>query len=498
MSKSQQSPDEVVGEPVRCSWLQDGPRFALVSWAASTLALALAGTGVLLFFSIVAVASAALAGERSSDRFGEVAQKAINTQGGTWAVLIVTQFTLLCCVYFACRLQRKSIRARAGLDPTGLSLRQGSILLTATAVPFGLGLAAATLATGIFGATFEGDLGLQRMWSEGSRGTSVVWIVLIALLPGFVEELFYRGFLQRGLLMRWGGLSSILTSSLLFAAVHGDPVTAIAIFPLGIWLGTVAWRTNSIRMTFLMHAMVNGLWTGLMMVVARGVVTEALQNWIIFAAFAFGLLAFPWAIQILRIWPMAEYVPSSPLGQEPRKFNVIRSPFVRRLAGGAIIGAAAFLLLIPSPESPIPTTDATTRVAPTMGDLEASIVDTVFSGGFGNDYAVEFDLKLQAGTKILLPSNRVGIDNVIVLLDADAETVWLAYNGEVTGKNARGRPVGIVEQLTSGDPTLLHMRISPDALSANIRLTIEQTEHRKSELFEQAWSSNGWAIRGRK
>ena len=498
MSKSLQFPNEVVGEPVRCGWLQDGPRFALILWGVSALAMAVIGAGVLVFVSIIAVIRAALGGERSSDRFAEVAQESINTQGASWTVVIVAQVTLLACVYFACRLQRKSIWARAGLGPTGLSLMQGSILLAATAVPFGLGLLAATLANSLLGVTLESDLGLKRMWSEGSRGTSVVWIVLIALLPGFVEELFYRGFLQRGLLMRWGVLSSILTSSLLFAAVHGDPVTAIAIFPLGVWLGIVAWRTNSIRMTFLMHGTVNGLWTGLMIVVARGVVSETLESWIIFAAFAVGLLAFPWAIRLLRMRPMAEYVPSTPLALDLCKSNVIRSPFVRRLAGGTIIGAAAFFVLIPSGESPVPSSDAVARVAPTLGDLEASIVQTVVCRGFGDDYAIEFDLQPQGGTNILLPSNRVGIDSVIVLLDADAETVWLTYNGEVTGKNARGRPAGIVEQLTSGDPTMLHMRISPGALSANIRLTIEQTEDRKSDLFAQAWSSNGWAIRGRK
>lgn len=498
MSNALQSPDEMAIERVRRGWLDDGPRFVLVAWGIATLAMTVISIGVLVGFSIFAVVGAALGGEKSSDRFAEVAKVSIGGPGATWTVLIVSQISLFACMYLACRLQRKSLWARTGLNPTGLSVTQGCVLLIATAIPFGLGLAAATMASSLLGATPESELGLRRMWSEGSRGSSVVWIALIAFLPGFVEEIFYRGFLQRGLLMRWGPLRSILTSSLLFAAVHGDPVTAIAIFPFGVWLGIVAWRTNSIRMTFLMHAVVNGLWTGLMILIARDVVSEAIGNWIVVASFAVGLLAFPQAIQILRTSPMNVDAISDSSFWAPGRSNLIRSPFVLRLIGGAVVGAAAFFLLIPAGHSPIRTIDVKTLVAPTWDDLELSVVKTIKCRGFGNDYTVEFQLEPKEGLKVALPTNRVGIEHVFLMLDADGKTVWLAYNGDITGKNTRGRPAGIVEQLTSGDPTTLHMSVSQGAVSAKIRLTVEQTEDRKAELFAQAWSSSGWAVRSRK
>ena len=120
------------------------------------------------------------------------------------------------------------------------------------------------------------------------------WMLLIALLPGFVEEVFYRGLLLRGLLLRWSPAASILTCSLLFAVVHGELAWAAAIFPLGLWLGAVAWRTGSVAMTFAMHAGVNGLWTAGMMTLHRNPASEAVLNWIAITMLAIGGVAFPW------------------------------------------------------------------------------------------------------------------------------------------------------------------------------------------------------------
>ena len=73
----------------------------------------------------------------------------------------------------------------------------------------------------------------------------------------------------------------------------------------------------------------------------------------------------------------------------------------------------------------------------------------------GDAGAVEFSLMPGVGTRVALPENRVGIERVIVTLDTGGETVWLAYAGDRSGKGGKRRPVGIVEQLASGDPTVL-------------------------------------------
>ncbi len=358
------------------------------------------------------------------------------------------------------------------------------MLLVATVVPFAFGLATAWLLSTAPGSSSDDSSGLQRMWSEGSRAGSVAWILVIALLPGFVEEVFYRGFLQRGLLQRWGPAASMFTSSLLFALVHGELAWAVGIFPLGVWLGVVAWRTGSVLMTFAMHASVNGLWTAGMTIVHRDAASEPVMNGIAIAVLALGVLALPWAIAILR----------RPLSSATSV--VVRRPrwLLPRVAAPALVAAAIFLVVVPrgaapmSPEQPPP--------APTLGELEASVVEAVTCNAAGDKGAVEFSLTAGVGARVALPKNRVGIDAVIVALDAKGETVWLAYAGERSGKGSKRRPLGIVEQLAAGDPSMICITLTPGPPPVKVRFTFEDDEARKVATFERA-AAEGWAIRGR-
>jgi len=473
--------------PNRTGWRRDGPRFALVAWVIATVALAATAAGAAIVVSVVAAVRAALGGESSRDRLGEIAQEALRSDAFAWITVIATQVALLACAWLACRILRRPVHERLGLRATGLGPVQGAVVLVATVVPFALGLAAAWLVESAIGSSSDDALGLQRMWSEGSRGGSVAWVLLIALLPGFVEEVFYRGFLQRGLLLRWGAAASILTSSVLFAVSHGELAWAAAIFPLGVWLGVVAWRTGSVLMTFAIHASVNGLWTAGMMILHREPASEQALNEIAIALLAVSVIAFPWAIAILRRQPAAA---TSVVTRRPMWL-------LQRVAGVGIVAGAFLFLLVPPGALPMSPEQAATQPVPTLGELEASAVEDATCAAAGDDGAVEFFLMPGVGTRVALPKNRVGIDEVIVTLDAAGETVWLAYAGERSGKGGKRRPVGIVEQLASGDPTVLRMTLTQGPPPVTVRLTLEEDEAMKIAAFAQA-EAEGWAMRGRK
>jgi membrane protease YdiL (CAAX protease family) len=68
-------------------------------------------------------------------------------------------------------------------------------------------------------------------------------VVVIVLLPGFGEELFFRGLLQRGL-----GRSpwTIVVAASVFALYHVDPHHVAGALVLGLVFGWLAWRTDSI------------------------------------------------------------------------------------------------------------------------------------------------------------------------------------------------------------------------------------------------------------
>ncbi len=477
-------------------WRRDGPRFVLVAWVIATFVLIAASAGAAIVVSLVATVSAALGGERSGDRLGEIAKGALESPAMAWTTVIASQVALLACAWLACRTLRKPAHQRLGLVATGLRPVQRAVVLVATVVPFALGLALATLISKALGSSSDGALGLQRMWSEGSRGASVAWILMLALLPGFVEEVFYRGFLQRGLLLRWTPAVSILTSSLLFALVHGEPAWAAAIFPLGVWLGVVAWRTGSVLMTFAAHAGVNGLWTAGMMILSRDPPSEPTLNGISVALLALGMIALPWAIAILRRQPV---VATSVVERRP--------PWLLpRVAGAAVVAGAIFFVFVPRGAEPVaPDSKAASaardpaarRPAPTLRELEEGAVGSATCTAFGDAGAVEFSLMPGVGTRVALPKNRVGIDEVIVTLDVTDELVWLAYAGERSGKGGKRRPMGIVEQLASGDPTVLCMSLTEGPPPVTVRLTLEEEEAMKVAAFEQA-RSEGWSMRGRK
>lgn len=94
---------------------------------------------------------------------------------------------------------------------------------------------------------------LMKMFTEPKGLAAIAVGFLMSVLPGVCEESLYRGLSQRGLLRRWSPLASIGVTSLFFAAAHGDVQHSLGVFPLGIWLGYVAWRTGSVWPAVMCH-----------------------------------------------------------------------------------------------------------------------------------------------------------------------------------------------------------------------------------------------------
>jgi hypothetical protein len=71
--------------------------------------------------------------------------------------------------------------------------------------------------------------------------------------------------------------------------------------------------------------------------------------------------------------------------------------------------------------------------------------------------------------RIALPPSAHAVAEAIVALDDLAGVIWLAYGGEVSGKDSGGIPRrGIVEQLVAGDPSRLRMRFE-DATARSVQ-----------------------------
>jgi membrane protease YdiL (CAAX protease family) len=88
---------------------------------------------------------------------------------------------------------------------------------------------------------------------------AAVIVVCLGVGPGVWEEFFYRGFLGRGLIARWGVFGGVVLTSILFGAVHITPVWFIFAAAMGALLHVVYLWSRSLLAPVLLHAGNNSL-----------------------------------------------------------------------------------------------------------------------------------------------------------------------------------------------------------------------------------------------
>jgi len=88
---------------------------------------------------------------------------------------------------------------------------------------------------------------------------SAIFIIgVVIIIAPFVEEIIFRGFFQRILEYRLQDITkAVLYSALTFAIIHFNPWWAVQIYIIAVFMGYVAWRTNSIWIPFIIHAINN-------------------------------------------------------------------------------------------------------------------------------------------------------------------------------------------------------------------------------------------------
>jgi len=155
---------------------------------------------------------------------------------------------------------------------TGSNLRPGSFLLlerrpSARQVLLGAatGVALFFAAAGIMSLT---ALLVPRGWLDtfdithlfqGSPREQLAMALIATLLAPLAEEVAFRGYLLSALRTHLRPGAAIAASSVLFAAMHLDPVRFPAVLFLGAFLGWLAWRAGSLWPAVAAHSANNGL-----------------------------------------------------------------------------------------------------------------------------------------------------------------------------------------------------------------------------------------------
>ena len=174
---------------------------------------------------------------------------------GIWVTVLPGQLVFLAAAFGAAMLSPVPFRQRLQMSPSRLPVWTWAVFAVGTPA-IGSFL---SLMVQLSGMEWSKHLELMSELLGGKSGTQlIVTAVLVAAVPGYVEETLFRGYLQSRLLQRWSPAAAIVVSSLIFGIAHLDPMHVMLVFPIGLWLGFVAWRCGSIWPAVICH-MANNL-----------------------------------------------------------------------------------------------------------------------------------------------------------------------------------------------------------------------------------------------
>jgi membrane protease YdiL (CAAX protease family) len=82
---------------------------------------------------------------------------------------------------------------------------------------------------------------------------------IVAMIPAVVEELLFRGLILRSFEKKMGSTKSIFLTGIIFAAYHLNPFLFIPLAAIGIYLGFLTVRANSVWVSSVAHFFNNAL-----------------------------------------------------------------------------------------------------------------------------------------------------------------------------------------------------------------------------------------------
>jgi uncharacterized protein len=248
--------------------------FATLIVAATAGFVATVATVIALCLGIgVVMGAQGAAGPAIQTRIQEIFQQPFTSM---LLALIPFQLGMAVVVLYAAWRSKEPFKQRLGLLPQ--SGRTFGRLKLTTMAGFTLSVAMASL---IFSSLFLGpppkDGPVATVIANGSWWSIMLLSIVLSVIPALVEESLFRGYLQRRFLKRWSPAVAISISTLLFALMHMDSLQhIIAVVPLGLVTGLLAYRTNSIKPGMIVHAVHNmavvglaSLATGLMPIIGQ-------------------------------------------------------------------------------------------------------------------------------------------------------------------------------------------------------------------------------------
>jgi membrane protease YdiL (CAAX protease family) len=206
---------------------------------------------------VLAVARSRAAGDAA--RLTAEASRFALSMSGLCAVAAVDAAVLLALALATCRLMDR-----------GAPVAKQLAFETSRATPVGLAAAALgvtglSLACGAMtDALGVGQGPVMRAIEDALAGSGgPLWlgvaILALAVVPGVAEETFFRGLMQTRLTAALGRWPAIVAAAACFGALHLDLVQGVLAFLVGLLLGWIASRFESVRTAALAHVTNNAV-----------------------------------------------------------------------------------------------------------------------------------------------------------------------------------------------------------------------------------------------
>lgn len=277
-------------------------------WPVFVVPLLGVSLAVFLQIAVAAVFTAALlASGVDSSQLGDRIMEWITSSAGFLAMLACGQIGFAAPTLLAAKLSPAPMRRRLGLVPLHNPVRISCVTALGSLLPLAIGIGLVHLVL-----QFKpGDETFENFFDQLTPWWGVVFVVTIALAPGFFEEMLFRGYIQRRLLERWRPDWAIGVATLLFTLAHITPHAMAVALPLGAWFGYIAWRTGSIVPTIVCHAFVNGGLNAWRLIAMYGEFSERAQliGNVVFVGI--GVVFFVLACRMLTQYPPPEQSPSA-------------------------------------------------------------------------------------------------------------------------------------------------------------------------------------------
>jgi len=95
---------------------------------------------------------------------------------------------------------------------------------------------------------------VARLLTSSGSVPELLWVILvIALIPAFAEEFLFRGLVQRSLEKGSTPWRAVIATGIIFGAYHVNPTSFVPLAVLGIYLGFLAMRADSLWVSVAAH-----------------------------------------------------------------------------------------------------------------------------------------------------------------------------------------------------------------------------------------------------